>query len=136
MTGVLLWVALQVVVAVAVLWANIYFQWTDNGMLAAAGAGLASYGVTAGIIRASDWLLSRCRPLPGKEDKPQHIPGETGPIFFPGEFSEDPGPAWIGNQPRNLIDVSPEPPALDNLKSLPGPRKPPAGGEGGGGSHR
>jgi hypothetical protein len=53
----MLWRLLQASVALAVIWANIRFQWTNNGFIAIAWAFMAAYAVTAFPF----WLADRWR---------------------------------------------------------------------------
>lgn len=53
--------ALQICIVVAVLWANIYFELTPNGYLAAVWAFCAAYGLTVIPIQIYDWWNSSPR---------------------------------------------------------------------------
>lgn len=70
----MLWKLLQMVVFVAVLFANIYWQWTPNGFVAGTLAFIVSFGVTvllADIFRFLAWLRFKLWPL-GRKDRPQY----------------------------------------------------------------
>lgn len=119
----------QMLIVAAVSGAAAAFKWTDNGYLIGLWGIAAAYAFTV----VYGWLLDRLASpaaraataaLAREEQEAQRVANDPSILFYPGEFTEDPGPAWIGNQARNLIDVTPEPPALDSLKSLPGPTDP------------
>jgi hypothetical protein len=108
----------QLSIASVVAGAAAAFKWTENPMLIGVWALAAAYFFTL----AYEWLWSRWRgaygTLTSENEELYGIPGEDVPLFRPGKFTENPGPLWIGNQARNLIDITPEPPTLDNVPQL------------------
>ena len=54
----MLWL-LQMLIAIAVAWANIYFQITSNWYLVAAWAVCAAYGLTVIPVQIFDWWQAR-----------------------------------------------------------------------------
>ena len=49
----------QAVIFIAVAWANIYFQWTENPWLVALWAGFAAYVLTSMPLTIYDWWTFR-----------------------------------------------------------------------------
>lgn len=56
-----MWWVLQAVVALAVVFSNIYFEWTPNGYLAAIIAWGAAYFASFLLSSAIDWLRVKPR---------------------------------------------------------------------------
>lgn len=61
------WRILQAAVALAVLFANIYWQWTPNGVLAGLWAGMAAIAVTWTVGKAVDIRRFGWAALPNKK---------------------------------------------------------------------
>lgn len=55
----MLWRVGQILIVLAVLWGNIYFQFTDNPLIACAWAFMAAYGITVFPYWVSDQLEAR-----------------------------------------------------------------------------
>ncbi len=127
---------LQLTIASVVCGAALAFKWTENGLLIAFLGFLAAYAFGVVYFEIADlWSGGALSARLREEQEAYDLVSDTDALLR-SKFAKDPGPLWIGNKPRNLIDITPEPPSLDNIADLPRQLKPPAGSDGSGGPER
>lgn len=111
----------QLAIAIAVSFACIYYD-VENGYL----IGIAAYGAASGATVGITNLLDRRRRRTSPDTFAHH--GERHrdvASFLPVDFSqpgEGPSGSGVSDKTGDLIDITPEPPALGNVHRLSRPR--------------
>lgn len=104
---------LQAVAAGAVVFANIYFDITDNGMVIGATAFSAAYGASMALT----WLVGLFRRTPVDVPRVDEGQGEVTRFVVSrrSELDEESLPPFVRDQIRELIRITAEPPTIDNI---------------------